>query len=258
MRVLIFGASGMLGEALYDSCIRAGLTPIGISHRACDITDLQGVTKSVEEHSPDVLVNAAGIIPTKSKPDYEMMRVNGYGPFVLAEVAKKFNVKMLHISTDCVFSGKWPSYNSVDKVPDPTDLYGASKRAGEFCNSKDVTVVRTSFIGFQHGLLRWVLDQPQGATIEGWSRAYWSGSSVYAVASSLTFLMQNGPPGGIQQLATEQPITKYEVLSKLIKAFRPDLRLEVKGKAVFRAMQPTLTLDTFESSLPRLIQNARS
>lgn len=256
MKILIFGSDGMLGNALIDECMKRGHSFYGFVHKNCDITDLNQVIEAINSCSPDVMINAAGLIPDtdghwRSYSDYHMMQTNAVGPLVLASAAKFMHKFLLHVSTDCVFSGIKSGIRTVTEVPDPKDLYGVSKRAGELCQRGDVVVVRTSFIGQQHGLMRWLLDQPPNAQINGYSHAMWSGSLVQSVANGMIDILEDGPISGLHHLSTAQPISKFEVLRLLAEKFRPDITVNNQSVVVHRALKPTIELMSLEKALEK-------
>lgn len=288
MRIAVFGADGMLGKALAAEAAKRGhgVMPVGHgpssekglwisgSRAALDISRRDHIEAFAEvdgktyEHCA-VWINAAGIIPpAPGKParpaaDVAMVMTNSVGPQVLADRIRESGYQhwLLHVSTDCVFSGMarvhGPAY-SVDSTPDPADLYGRSKLVGESIlvpEDTRVTVVRTSFIGFEHGLLRWLIDESlAGRTVLGWRNAWWSGSTVYAVARGLLDMAQD-PPGGIAHLTTAAPISKAALLMRLREAFgfRGGYG-EVERPVIYRKLAPTHLLEPVEDAIGELVK----
>lgn len=249
MRILLFGGSGMLGSAIQAEANRNGHQVIAPTRQEHDVTNPQRGISSV-----DLIINASGTIPY-SGHDYS---ANSIGAFKVAQSAKFWEIPLIHISTDCVFSGKAITWNRIEDIPDPIDLYGASKRYGELAVQAvypEALILRTSFIGPKHGLLRWFLDLPKNSEIEGYQEALWSGSSVYEVARRI---LNTSSLSGIQHLATSKPITKCEVLEMLSKALRPDISVRgVQEPIIHRGLHPTILMDGIETVLPELIEKSK-
>ncbi len=212
--IVVTGADGMLGRAVvkaieasdYYRAVRVVSGELDISHRG-DVSRLTGAT----------VINCAGIVRGRDDITAKRMgQVNALAPHWLAAVAKR----LIHVSTDCVFDGTKGPYVESDE-PTPAGHYGYSKLMGEIDYAPHLTV-RTSFVGFgTRGLLRWLLDQPNGATIPGFRRWLWNGLYVETVARHLVRLLDD-PMTGI--LHIEGPfISKYELLEMIAKAIRPDI-----------------------------------
>ena len=218
MKYAILGAGGMLGS---------GVVKV-LNHRQIEYTTHKIVPggKWLEEltvSDADVLINCAGAL-TQVHPT-EQIYMNGHIPFM---VRKVFKGRIVYVSTDCVFSGyRQDRWNLPTDIPDPTSTYGISKRMGEL--SADL-VVRTSFIGLRHGLLRWAIDH-DNETVEGWVGAKWNGSTARVVAESLVLLVDTYDfdkdlANGICHIASNQVVTKYDLLKMINEVF--DLGLEIK------------------------------
>lgn len=249
MKILLFGGSGMLGSAIQAEANKQGHTIIAPTHEEHDVTNpKRGINPA------DLIINASGTVPYAGY-DYS---ANSIGAFKIAQSAKFWEIPLIHISTDCVFSGKAITWNKIEDVPDPIDLYGVSKRYGELVVQAiypEALILRTSFIGPQHGLLRWFLDLPKYSKIEGYKQALWSGSSVYEVARRVLALDVKHF-SGIQHLATYEPVTKCAVLEMLASKLRPDISIKrVQKPVIHRALAPTILLESLESTLPELIEN---
>lgn len=243
----MFGARGMLGkevvEALYDygdSTIEGG-------------NILDGVT-SVEQEMAEAVINCAGVIPPKCRSVAQMIEVNAAGPYRLAET---FRGPILHVSTDCVFDGEALHPYTVNDPPNNREPYGFSKGLGEVY-APHVMNVRTSFIGPEHGLMRWFLDQTE--EVLGYKGAWWTGSTVKAVARELVQLVHT-PFRPLVHLSTKAPINKYEVLCLLRDAVRArhgsgylsgvEIIPALKPK-INRALKPTVELPPLDECLDHL------
>lgn len=244
MKVAVFGSTGMLGRKVSDYLQQEGHTVYQFNRQDGPIFDYPVVETLLRDCNPERVVNCAGIIGPKMTYAAEMVAVNALGPHVLSFVCEQMGVPMIHVSTDCVFSGHWrpeAGRHSSTMRPDPIDLYGRSKLCGEV-QASHVTNVRTSFVGLEHGLLRWVIDQSLGSTIEGWKNALWTGSTVNEVVRKLVPLIVE-PTGRIEHLATMGVLSKLIVVQAIKEVFKLDINIEVNEEVhINRALSPTIVL----------------
>lgn len=252
MNVVVFGPNGMLGRAVVRAAKARGYQPI--ASRA-DITSRhlhREVDILAARRRPDlVAINCAGIIPQRDRGPERMISVNAVGPLNLAAACGRAGVRLVHVSTDCVFSGETQGRIHVGQKPDPGDLYGRSKLLGEAIAERHA-VVRTSFVGPEHGLMRWLLDQPKGATVEGWLQALWTGSTVQAVARGLLEIAASGETG-LMHLATQRVYSKCEVLELMTRQLGLPVSIErVSTPSINRALAPTHLLPPFEKAAEEL------
>src|SRR3990167_915879 len=175
----------------------------------------------------EVIINCAGARPGRSP--LEMAISNTMVSHRLAS----FGVRMVHMSTDCVYSGRQTP--EKDK-PDPIDLYGATKLAGESF-LPHVLNVRGSFIGPQHGFLRWILDHP-GPEIKGWANARWNGTFVVEMAQTLVELAEWDLTGTIH-VSSHQEDTKANLVWYIVKKMRPDLKVRFVDEPVINRVLKT-------------------
>lgn len=235
--IIVTGAKGMLGRQVVEECDRTDRQVLALGHAEINIADAWQVFNWAQAWTKDdVLINCAGIPGDIAEP-WEMMSANALGPHILARAAKQFGFKLIHVSTDCVFSG-WdrqfsPRMRTVGETPNPDTFYGRTKLAGE-PSGQEVSVVRTSFVGPDHGLMSWIIDQPMNAQVTGWMDAWWSGSTARAVAEALV----NGSfRRGLHHLCTEKPITKLEAVQVIAKHFgRDDLDIVATRNPIDRSL----------------------
>lgn len=216
----------MLGDAVSYALVRAGHPLIRSTHAQGTIDDMHFVYEAVRVAAPDVIINCAGVIPLANRTAIEMVRANALGPHVLSEVARALDVRLIHISTDCVFSGMtWagtaPARLTSTSPADALDPYGRSKALGE---PHHAVVLRTSFVGRRHGLEPWLIEH-EGGTVDGWQNVMWSGSTVEDVAKALAAIVGAPPEDGIYHLATQRPISKYEALRALRSKYQIDVTI---------------------------------
>lgn len=242
-KVLIFGGTGMLGHKLcqilgdrFDVHATFRWAPPDVPDvyqrvrpvLRVAVEDEARVRAVLEEIRPDVVINAVGIVKQlmAASDPIACITVNALFPHQLARVSAAAGAKMIHISTDCVFSGARGSYRETDD-PDPVDLYGRSKLLGEV-NAPALTL-RTSIIGREIGtrvgLVEWFLSQA-GGTVRGFAHAIYTGLTTQALAEVIGDLIDRGVPlDGLWHVSTE-PISKYDLLRMLDAAFGTRTRIE--------------------------------
>jgi dTDP-4-dehydrorhamnose reductase len=252
VKVLVLGAHGALGKATVDAFANAGHEVTGLWRDECDITSEEDLTANISRQQPDLVVNCAGLIPLRGASAERMVIVNAYGPLLLADLCEGFGIRLLHISTDCVFRADGKRWRFHDEPPDAVDVYGRSKVLGEM--GRGITAVRTSFITPEHGLWRWFVEQAEAGVSEvpGWQNAWWSGSTVWAVAEGLVRIAEAPERNPIEHLATAEMISKYEVLHLLRK--RLWLSIGINGvyePRVMRGLRPTVELEPFEAAIAK-------
>lgn len=249
MKILLYGASGMLGSAVREELFRRDHSHLAPRHRGGhSISDRVDVDLDLT-WGPEVVINCAGVIPdAPGRPaaqdaDIEMVLVNALGPQVLAQLCRERGVRLVHVSTDCVFSGAARRLLETTSVADTRDIYGRSKLVGETLGpilEDRAVVVRTSFVGPQHGLLRWLLDQAQAGHVNGYRSAWWTGSTVWEVARGIVDLAEDPTSHGIVHLATERVQRKHDVLVRLAEILHLNVAiLPVESPYINRALWPT-------------------
>lgn len=253
MRVAIFGASGMLGRQVVRTLTESKEhTAVPVYRRMFELIDRYSVKQALD--GCDAAINCAGVIPQKDHNIIDMIRVNSEFPFILASC----NIPTILVSTDCVFSGRSQYRYSTKSIPDPRDYYGRSKALGEVM-APNVCIVRTSFIGCDHGFMWWILQNGIIAKsldttqrVEGWKNALWTGSTVQVVATELVKLLsvEGGLPVGIVHLATEQIINKYDLALKLVELNKLNIYVQPVYQPVMnRGLEPTVILPDIDTAL---------
>lgn len=190
------------------------------------------VVGALGDARPDVVVNGSGIVKQRpeAKNALESIRVNSLFPHELALLCAASGARLIHVSTDCVFSGRAGCYTEDDR-PDPVDLYGRTKLLGEVTGSGCLTL-RTSIIGLElqgfRSLVEWFLRQTGEVT--GWTRARYSGITTTELSRVLANLVENEPDlDGLWHVSSE-PISKYELLVLLRDTLRPDVQIRPDGE----------------------------
>lgn len=183
--------------------------------------DMSTVVGAIEAARPDVVVNAIGVIKQRHADPVAAIAVNALFPHRLAARCAADGIRLIHISTDCVFSGSRGGYTE-DDVPDATDLYGRTKALGEIADSDHVLTLRTSLVGREltsfQSLLEWFLAQR--GEVRGFRRAYFSGVSTLWMAECIaTLIHEHRSLHGRYQVAGPR-ISKYDLLHLFATAFR--------------------------------------
>lgn len=235
MKILVLGGNGMLGHKLiqvlsknYD--VYTTLRNKNNVFSSFNIIDekriiqydvnLNSISEIIEKVFPKVVINCIGIIKQlKEANNHEKcISINSLFPHVLNNVCKDVGSMLIHISTDCVFSGKKGEYEE-DDIPDPIDLYGRSKLLGEIKDFPGITL-RTSIIGRElfssNGLVEWFLSNNNN-NIKGFSKATYSGFTTSEFAKIIKKVIDAKLEHGLYQISSD-PITKLELL-RLIKHY---------------------------------------
>jgi dTDP-4-dehydrorhamnose reductase len=212
--ILILGSGGMLGYALNEYFLRGGYNVKGFTRREFDAVSSDVNSLKPEIANADLVINCIGIIKQviNNYSPYEIVKTNGILPRNLAKLCKQAGTAMIHITTDCVYSGKRGGYNEND-VFDAEDLYGVSKNAGE---TNDCMTLRTSIIGPEkntnRSLLGWAFSQ-KGKTVKGFTNHIWNGvTTVHFAKLAEKIMLDDIYEEGLFHLHSPDKMTKYEML----------------------------------------------
>jgi dTDP-4-dehydrorhamnose reductase len=230
--VIVLGAGGMLGHKLLQhlrqSCdvagtMRADVADPALQKALCDIKlypkidtrRLGSIADVIDDWHASVVINCVGIVKQieAANDPIEAISVNALFPHQLARLTATRKVRLIHFSTDCVFSGKGGNYVE-DDIPDPVDLYGHTKLLGEV-TAPGVLTLRTSIIGRElrghHGLLDWFLSQ-RGGRAKGFANARYSGLTTQAVGKLVVQLIRTEPElSGLWHVSSDA-ISKFDLL----------------------------------------------
>ncbi|MHA8098004.1 dTDP-4-dehydrorhamnose reductase family protein [Aquirufa aurantiipilula] len=221
-KIIVLGSSGMLGHVVYFYLRELGkYEVIDVSYQSkltdksilLDAYNKQEVEELILRERPDFVINCVGILigGANSNPS-NAIYLNSYLPNQLSSILEKIGGKLIHISTDCVFSGKRGSYLE-DDLRDADDTYGKSKALGEVINSRDLTL-RTSIIGPElkaHGvgLFHWFMQQ--SGEINGYTRAIWSGVTTLEMAKVIHNAIEQNLVG-LAHVTNGEKISKFDLL----------------------------------------------
>jgi len=265
LKVLVLGGAGMLGHKLIQRFVKEGfdtsctirnlfidpfITNIELYKDVrvfgeVDVMDFSGLKSLVTHIKPDFIVNAVGVIKQRdtAKVAVPSIGINSLLPHLLAECAQMWGGKLIHFSTDCVFSGKDGGYTETS-ISDADDLYGRSKYLGEVATPNALTL-RTSIIGreLSHfaSLVEWFLTQ-NGKATKGFSRALYSGLTTNEMAEVVTRIITARPDlSGLWHL-TSPTINKYDLLLLIREAYNLEIEIEFDDQFV---MDRSMTSERF-------------
>ena len=235
MKLLILGGTGMAGHTISIYFKEAGHDVTAFSRSKVDycknvngdITDFQNLKKRINEGQYDAIINAIGIL-NQNAEDHKSNAVllNSYLPHFLSDTTKEMKTRVIHMSTDCVFSGKTGGYAETS-FRDGETFYDRSKALGELENNKDLTF-RNSIIGPDMsergiGLFNWFMRQE--GQINGFTKAIWTGVTTLTLAKAMEQAL-NENLTGLYNLVNNETISKYELL-KLFNKYMRDGQIEI-------------------------------
>jgi dTDP-4-dehydrorhamnose reductase len=236
-RILIIGSKGMAGHVLYQYLNQLGTYHIAdisrspdfwVSTYQFDLSDFAALLQVLNNEKPDIVINCAGILNKAAEDNRDKaILINSYLPHWLARIGNELQYKLIHISTDCVFSGKRGNYTESD-LPDGMDIYAWSKALGEVFYGQHLTI-RTSIVGPELrengiGLFQWFSQQT--GTIKGYTHAIWTGVTTIELAICIEQAIQENITG-LYHLVNNEKISKYALLSLFKEVFnRNDITIE--------------------------------
>ena len=236
VKVLVLGASGMLGHVLamrlrefseaFEVVTAARNNTYGNPDISLDATDFNDLSSALDVIKPDVCINATGVL-NRAADDLDVsQKLNTQLPYFLSEMGIKQGFRLIHISTDCVFSGSRGGYIESDR-PDATDNYGLTKIGGEGIDPKHL-VIRTSVIGPEIrpqaiGLFHWFTNQT--GEVSGYQNVIWSGVTTLALADAITRAIHHNT-NGLIHLVNNQTISKLALI-QLINQYFPNRNRQI-------------------------------
>jgi dTDP-4-dehydrorhamnose reductase len=232
MRILILGGDGMLGHQLLKDLLPSHEVRVTLrqersaynhfnlftdinSYFGVDVRVTDRLVGALADFHPEVVINAVGVVKQRNDgleaiPNLE---INALLPHRLAALCNAIEARLIHISTDCVFSGRRGNYSERDE-PDPIDVYGHSKLLGEVANANCITL-RTSIIGLElwrrTSLLEWFLAQKGHA--RGYRNAIFSGVTTIEMSRIMNWLVNNFPSSSGIYHVSSTPISKFDLLT---------------------------------------------
>ena len=228
MKIIIFGSTGMLGNYVntYLSqyfnvyCINRKDFNIELS----DWMKLEEIIKSIS-NKDDIIINCAGAIPHQNSNTRKYIILNTLFPHKLFEISKKYFLEFIHISTDCVFSGKEGNYHE-NSIHDSDDIYGITKSLGE---DKSMCIIRTSIIGEEiynkNSLIEWVIKQKNGI-INGYDNVFWNGITCLQLSKIIKQIVSNKMYWkGIRHFYSPEIISKNELCNLINQIYKLNITI---------------------------------
>lgn len=214
MKIIIFGANGMLGNYIYlilknnfivNKCIREDF----------DLFKNDWINLKDIINNYDIVINCIGIIPQKNEENIKKyLTVNSKFPHFLEKICLINNSKLIHITTDCVYNGEKGFYKNSN-IHDSKNIYGISKSLGEPLNS---TVIRTSIIGEElnnkKSFLEWVINSKK--EINGYLNHLWNGVTCLQLAKIIELIIkENNFWKGVKNISSPNILNKYQLAVKI-------------------------------------------
>lgn len=246
MKILILGASGMLGSAMFKSLSKNKSLHVVASLRdtskvsffderlrpslisGVDVLDQDSLVEVLINTRPDVVINCVGLIKQlgNAKDPLVALPLNSMFPHRLAKLCALQGTRVVHISTDCVFDGKKGNYHESE-LSNAEDLYGKSKYLGELHDYPHAITLRTSIIGHElgsrHSLIDWFLSQE--GEVKGFSKAIFSGLPTVELAKIVEcYVLPKPELKGLYHVAAE-PISKLDLLTLVAQEYGKSIRI---------------------------------
>jgi dTDP-4-dehydrorhamnose reductase len=253
--IVVLGGAGMLGHKLFQvlrerfpgtiATTRENVHEPGLSGvtllsgsdvlSGVDAIDFDALRARLERLAPRVIVNCIGVVKQRDEAKSPILSIalNALLPHRLAEAAGAWGGRVIHFSTDCVFSGRRGNYRDEDPS-DADDLYGRSKFLGEVATPNAITL-RTSIIGREltehRSLLDWFLWQ-KGKKVRGFRKVIYSGITTNEMASVVSLVIESFPTlSGLFQVVSD-PISKYELLLLIREAYGLEIEIEPDDREI--------------------------
>lgn len=228
-KILLLGSTGMLGHVVNQYFIEQGYEVYCTSRNKEDkyyfdaIDNISNIENIIQLVKPNYIINCIGILNKVAEENHDIATlINSYLPHYLDKLSYKYNYKLLHVSTDCVFNGSKGEYTE-DSFKDAQTFYGRSKGLGEITDGKNVTL-RTSIIGPDSnpngiGLFQWFVNQV--GPVNGYSHVMWSGVTTLEFAKCMKTAIENNIIG-LNHVVNNEKISKYDLLSLIKEIFQLD------------------------------------
>lgn len=254
MKFLILGCNGMAGHTIALYLKECGHNVTGFARKESvlvntivgDVKDTEFVKRVILDGNYDTVINAIGVLNKIAEDDHEnAIFLNSYFPHFLARVTQDTNTQIIHMSTDCVFSGSKGQYTEQD-FPDGTLFYDRTKALGELIDQKNVTF-RNSIVGPDInqkgiGLMNWFLQQNE--KVIGYKNAIWTGQTTLQLAKTIeNAAIQK--VHGLYHMIPNTSISKYDLLVLFNKYLR-NTSIEIIGEENFK-VDKSLVRTNFES-----------
>lgn len=237
MHILVLGANGMAGRMISTYFMEKEYEVTGFDRSPVlhcsrgyegDAQNEEMLTQLINAYDYDVIINCIGLLNQFAENNHaKAVYLNAFLPHFLADITAKRKTKILHMSTDCVFSGTKGNYTEED-WPDGKLFYDRSKALGELDDNKNLTL-RGSIVGPDTnpqgiGLLNWFMQQH--GKVRGYTKAMWTGQTTYQLAKTMEAAIQKDACGLINTVP-ESSISKYDLLQLFNQYLKPE-KIEIE------------------------------
>lgn len=234
-KIIVLGSNGMAGHVIsaylrsmtcYEVIDVCRSSQNNADFINIDVRDFRKVQHLLKKEKPDVIINCVGILNKFADLDIaDTIYINAYFPHLLEKNCSNSKTKIIHLSTDCVFSGITGN-NTEKTTPDSSDLYGRTKALGEIINNKDLTI-RTSIIGPElkdngTGLFHWFMSQ--SGCVQGYSSVIWTGITTLQLAISIEQMI-NSNISGLYHLVPSTSISKFDLINLINSVFEKKINI---------------------------------
>jgi len=277
-KVLVLGSTGLIGHQVFNYLqANGGYELHNISHRSklkentinIDARNEEHFLKCIVDINPDFIINCIGILISDSNSNPEnAIFLNAYLPHRLVRLSNDIDAKLIHISTDCVFSGnKGTPYIETD-IKDGLGVYAETKVLGEI-NNKNHLTLRTSVVGPElkdggEELFHWFMSQ--SGVISGYTKSIWSGVTTIELAKAVEFSIRNGMTG-LYHVTNNSSISKFDLIKLFQKHMRKNIDItSVDGRDTNKSFIDTRNILNYEipsydlmiSEMAELVRNNKS
>ena len=272
-KILVLGSTGMLGHQVVKYLDKFDeLKDDDVSYRKklkkntliVDAMDRSALEEAILKLKPNFIINCIGILVSGSQNQERAIYLNAYLPHQLKEISKNVNAKLIHISTDCVFSGAKGNYIETD-FRDGKGVYSQTKILGEIIDDSNLTL-RTSIIGPElkdngEGLFHWFMNQ--SGSITGYTKSIWSGVTSLELAKIIKWSIDNNLTG-LYHITNNSSISKYELLKLFKKYTKKEIIIKLtngeKNNKSFLDSRQTInySIPSFEEMVSEMIESINS
>jgi len=233
VKALVVGGDGMLGHVVKTYFKEQGHEVRSTSRSdSADYTfdatkNIDNIENFVQDFKPDAVINCVGILNKVAEEKKSLaVMVNSYLPQYLGEICTRNGIKLVHISTDCVFDGKKGEYTE-ESFKDATSFYGQSKALGEVNDDHNLTL-RTSIVGPDMnengiGLFQWFMNQT--VEVGGYDKVIWTGVTTIELAKCIEKAIINNL-AGLRHVVNNEKIDKYSLLNLFKKYFNKEIAIK--------------------------------
>ena len=238
--IMILGATGMAGHTIFRylyslnkyELINTARQKLNKDTLIIDVVrDINRLIRVIENSQPDIIINCVGVLIKESEKDsFNACIINGMFPHVLVDITKNMKTKIIHLSTECVFSGLLGKYFETEE-PNEINVYGKTKAMGEIIDTKNLTL-RLGFIGDElkengSGLFEWFMRQER--EIKGYINAIWNGITCLELAKQIDKIIDTNLTG-LYHLTSDSNISKFALLKKIAKIFNKEIVIKASHR----------------------------